>query len=149
MTHTVPMPKNTACTPASKIDPKYKLPGDDCFYGYDTFDAADKGNAAYFGHKVLALSYGGTLQLLGMKGATYDPKVDDDPSNTGTSWVRLAGVSSDQTTLTLALPPAFLPTWAAGDHIVVTTTDYLPTHNEERVIDHLAGNTMVVLHGAR
>ena len=71
MTHTVPMPKDMACIKASAINPAYKLPGDDCFYGYDSFDAADKGKAAYFGHKVLALSYGGTIQLLGMKGATY------------------------------------------------------------------------------
>jgi hypothetical protein len=142
MTHTVPTPKNMACTKASSIDPMYKLPGDDCFYGYDTLDTADKGNAAYFGHKVLALSYGGTLQLFGTKGATYDPMVDDDPSNTGTSWVRLAGVAADQKTLTLSDPVA---TWAAGDHIIVTTTDYMPTHNEEMVIDHLVGNTMVVL----
>ena len=68
MTHTVPMPKNMACTKASSIDPSYKLPGDDCFYGYDSFDAADKGKPAYFGHKVLALSYGGTMQLVGSEG---------------------------------------------------------------------------------
>ncbi len=142
MTHTVPMPKDMACTKASSIDPKYKLPGDDCFYGYDSFDATDKGKPAYFGHKVLALSYGGTIQLLGMKGATYDTTKDSDPSSTGTSWVRLNGVSSDKTTLTLNTPVA---TWAAGDHIVVTTTDYMPTHNEEAVIDHLVGNNMVVL----
>ena len=142
MNHSVPMPKNMACVKASSINPQFKLPGDDCFYGYDSFDAADKGKPAYFGHKVLALSYGGTIRLLGMKGATYDPMIDGDPSNSGTSWVRLAGISTDQTTLTLSVP---VPTWTAGDHIVVTTTDYMPTHNEERVIDHLVGNTMVVL----
>jgi hypothetical protein len=142
MTHTVPTPKNMACVKASSINPMYKLPGDDCFYGYDTFDAADGKDPAYFGHKVLALSYGGTIQLLGMKGGTYDPKVDDDPSNTGTSWVRLANIGTDNKTLTLSSP---VPTWTAGDHIVVTTTDYMPTHNEEMTIDHLVGNTMVVL----
>ncbi len=142
MTHTVPMPKNMACTKASSIDPTYKLPGDDCFYGYDSFDTADKGKPAYFGHKVLALSYGGTIQLLGMKGATYDTKTDGDPSNTGTSWMRLTNVSTDQKTITVSKSPS---TWAAGDHIVVTTTDYLPTHNEERVIGHLVGTNMVVL----
>ena len=36
--------------------------------------------------------------LLGVKGATYDPMVDDDPSNTGTSWVRLTEVAADQKT---------------------------------------------------
>ena len=142
MTHTVPMPKDMACKKASSIDPKYKLPGDDCFYGYDSLDAADKGKAAYFGHKVLALSYGGTLQLLGVKGATYDTKADDDPSSTGTSWMRLTNVSADQKTITLSKS---VTTWAAGDHIVVTTTDYMPTHNGEMVIDHLVGTNLVVL----
>ena len=131
MTHTVPMPKDMACKKASSIDPKYKLPGDDCFYGYDSFDAADKGKAAYFGHKVLALSYGGTIQLLGMKGATYDVKVDGDPGDTGTSWVRLNGsLSKGATSLSLSRAVD----WAAGDQIVVTTTDYMPTHSEQLTI---------------
>ena len=51
MQHMVPMPKNGPCTKASSIDLKYKLPGDDCFYGYDPLDAADEkgGTPAYFG----------------------------------------------------------------------------------------------------
>ena len=145
MRHTVPSPKNGSCVTASSIDPSYKLPGDDCFYPYDSFDAGDAGKEAYFGHKVLALSYGGTMQFLGVKGATYDPTVDNDPSQTGQSWVRLAGVSSDKKTLTLS---AAVPTWKAGDHIVVTTTDYLPTHNEEVCIDHLENNNLDVVLGA-
>ena len=143
--HQVPNPKNTTCTKASQIDPSYKLPGDDCFYKYDSFDASDAGKEAYFGHKVLALSYGGKIQFLGKKGATYDINVDSDPSNTGQSWVRLAGVSSDSKTLTLSQA---MTTWKAGDHIVVTTTDYLPTHNEEVCIDHLENGGLTVVLGA-
>ena len=146
MTHTVPSPKNGSCVTASSINPLYKLPGDDCFYPYDSFDTADSGKAAYFGHKVLAISYGGTIQFLGVKGATYSTQVDNDPSQTGQSWVRLAGISSDMKTLTLS---AAVPTWRMGDHIVVTTTDYLPTHNEEAVIQSLSpDNTMVTLQSA-
>ena len=141
--HMVPTPKNGTCVKASQIDPRYTLPGDDCFYQYDRFDAKDatSNRAAYFGHKVLALSYGGTLQLFGVKGATYDAQVDADPSKTGTSWVRLAGLSADLKTLTLSAP---VPTWAPGDHILVTTTDYMPTHNEERVIGQVNGTTVVL-----
>ena len=36
----------------------------------DTNDRANNPNA-YFGHKVLALSYGGTIQLFGKKGVRY------------------------------------------------------------------------------
>ena len=131
MNHTVPMPKNMACVKASSINPQFKLPGDDCFYGYDSFDAADKGKPAYFGHKVLALSYGGTIRLLGMKGATYDVMVDGDPGNTGTSWVRLNGtVSPTNTSLSLSRAVD----WAPGDQIVLTTTDYMPTHSEQLTV---------------
>jgi hypothetical protein len=133
--HMVPEEKNGKCVPASQIDPSYKLPGDDCFYGYDTFDATDGKNPAYFGHKVLAISYGGKVQFLGTKGATYSQNIDSDPANTGESWVRLTGVSADKKTLTLS---SAVPTWRAGDHIVITTTDYLPTHNEEAVIQSLS-----------
>ena len=45
-------------------------------------------SGAFFGHKVLAASHGGTLQLFGKKG-TSGASVDADPSNSGTSWVRL------------------------------------------------------------
>ena len=147
MSHTVPPVKNAKCVTASSIDPAYKLPGDDCFYPYDTFDATDGTKHAYFGHKVLALSYGGNLQFLGVKGATYDPQVDQDPSQTGQSWVRLAGITTNQTSQTLTLSAA-VPTWKPGDHILVTTTDYLPTHNEEVCIDHLENNNMNVVLGA-
>lgn len=81
--HMVPTPKNGKCTPASKFGPG-DIPVGDCFYQYDSFENNKKPDG-YFGHKVLALSYGGTLQLFGVKGATYDTQVDNTPSATGTS----------------------------------------------------------------
>ena len=43
----------------------------DCFYSYEALDPSDQKTnpTAYFGHKALAVSYGGTLQLFGQKGA--------------------------------------------------------------------------------
>ena len=56
----------------------------DCFYQYDDPGKSD----LYFGRKVLAVSYGGTLQLFGKKGSTFDG-LDPTPSSTGKSWTRL------------------------------------------------------------
>ena len=89
----------------------------------------------YFGNKVLAVSYGGTLKLAGYKGATYDGQ-DKDPLNSGWSWIRLADGHSLQkgaTSLTLERDPA--GKWGAGDELVVTTTDYVPGHSEKLAID--------------
>jgi hypothetical protein len=108
----------------------------DYFYQYPTFDPSDGDKPAYFGHKVLAVSYGGTLQLFGKKGSTIcdgsDPKSqacqdDADPSNTGTSWVRLnASLIPSATSLTVDRPVD----WQKNDQIVVTTTDYVAAHSE-------------------
>ncbi len=108
-----------------------QLPGGvtDCFYQYEplVFDGGGT-TPGYFGYKVLAVSYGGTLHLFGKKGATYTTLL---PSNSGTSWARLnsplaAGGSS------LVLDRAV--NWVPGDQIVVTTTDYLPGHSEQLTI---------------
>ena len=115
------------------------LPGGvtDCFYRYDTLDMSDGTRPAFFGHKVLAVSYGGTLQLFGKRGATYSGRElsqckETDASCAGTSWVRLGGSlkPGDQT-----LTVAGVVDWQDKDHIVVTTTDFLPGHSEELVID--------------
>ncbi len=113
------------------------LPGviNDCFYDYDTLDPGDV-TGAYFGHKVLAVSYGGTLQLFGKKGATYTGSAltgcqESDPSCTGTSWVRLnknALPGDKQLQVDGAVD------WQGGDNIVLTTTDYLPDHSEQLTI---------------
>src|SRR5579862_6460641 len=127
---------------------------DDCFYQYDPmpFDygkttggsgkcSVGDGNCGYYGYKVLGVGYGATLQLYGKKGATYDTTVD--PTNTGTSWVRLNNCNpnvSDPTmqcnkgvlqpganTLVLSKPVD----WQKNDNIVIGSTDYLPGHAEQ------------------
>ncbi len=145
-------PKNADCAP-SDVD-KYGqfLPKGDCFYQYEIFDAKDKAanKPAYFGHKVLAVSFGGSLQLFGSEGTTYrvgdcnpsDPTNECNPANTGTSWRRLTAV--DGKTLTLNHPENAIQ-WKQGDHVVVTTTDYLPGHSEEVVLEKDSINNKIYL----
>lgn len=125
-------------TYATNMDPKSCNPMDltngvkECFYPYVPIDAKDKGTDAYFGHKVLAVSYGGTLEMFGSKGAIFPgattPCTESDPSCSGTSWARLDG---DLTPGMETLKVDRVVDWKSGDHIVVTTTDYLPGHSEE------------------
>ena len=111
-----------------------KLPGNvnDCFYDYDTLDNGDVAGA-YFGHKVLALAYGGVIQLFGKKGATYASQSltgcqESSPSCTGTSWVRL---SKNALPKDMEIQVSGAVDWQTGDNIVLTTTDYLPDHSEQ------------------
>ena len=106
---------------------------DDYFYAYDplTFDGAidPTYGVGYFGYKVLAVSYGGTLKLFGRKGATYaTPECGVAPTSSGSSWARLdksAAIGDRQLIVDRPL------TLKAGDQIVVTTTDYMPGHSEQ------------------
>lgn len=103
------------------------LPGSvtDRFYQYVQHDNT-MGETGFFGRKVLAVSFGGTLKLYGNKGAKYGDGIPNYDS--GTSWVRLKNDKDASKTL------IFLDRdvdWEAGDRIVVTTTDYLPGHSEE------------------
>jgi hypothetical protein len=122
---------------------KVALPGgvSDFFYQYEPLLYDDGGPVkGFFGYKVLAVSYGGTLQLFGKKGATY---ASVDSSNSGTSWVRLNQTLQPGDT-TLALDRAV--DWQPGDQIVVTTTDYLPGHSEQLTIASVgAGGTSVTV----
>ena len=151
------LPKNAACksSPETYSD---LLPGGDCFYQYEVQDVQDRtnGKKAYFGHKVLAVSFGGTLNLYGAKGAIYqapgqcDPEVpanECNPANTGTSWRRLTGVANGGKTLTLNNPTSSSPKvdWKKDDHVVVTTTDYLASHSEERILAEDAANNQIEL----
>jgi len=92
----------------------------------------------YFGRKTLAVSYGGTLRLFGKKGSTFDTDaLDPDPENTGTSWTRLV--------TNLAAKGATFDVngvvdWEEGDHIVITSTDYLPGHVEEAIVSTVTPN---------
>jgi len=122
------------------------LPGGvkDCFYAYHPINFDGGNPTAYFGYKVLAVSYGGSLQLFGLKGASYDSTTNNDPSNSGTSWARLAANltgSGSETTLTLDRPV----TWQKNDQIVVSSTDYMPAHSELLTLsENATGNTITV-----
>lgn len=88
------------------------------------------GQVGYFGNKVLAVSYGGTLQLIGYKGTNDNWPYE--PEDSGVSWMRLAdgrSLEKDDPSLTLEKDPK--GRWSKGDEIVVTTTDYLPGHSEK------------------
>jgi hypothetical protein len=125
----VPMKQmpNMACTPASS---ELGLPNNDCFYQYEMLEAGGSAGA-YFGKKVLAVSAGGSLMLRGAKGIRTGT-IETNPADSGTSWGRLTTtLMGGETSFTVDRP---MPGWAAGDHIVVTTTDYLPSHTEELVI---------------
>ena len=93
----------------------------------------------YFGNKVLAVSFGATLDLAGFKGATDVPYVGPDALDSGTSWMRLKegySLEEGETSLFVERPPG--AKWMAGDEIVVTTTDYLPGHSEKLRIKKVA-----------
>jgi len=110
----------------------------DCFYQYMPADNVP-GETGFFGRKVLAVSYGGTLKLFGKKGATYKEGVQNWDS--GMSWVRLddRDLKPDKDILTLDRPVD----WEEGDRVVVTTTDYLPGHSEELEIIKKLGPEMI------
>ena len=63
-----------SCTPAKK------MPGgvDDCFYAYKPLNFDGANSHAYFGYKTLGISWGGSLQLYGAKGASYDTTTNND-----------------------------------------------------------------------
>ena len=57
----------------------------DCFYQYDN----PSNSELYFGRKVLAVSYGGSLQLFGKKGSTFDGLDPNAFEHRQKSWTRL------------------------------------------------------------
>ena len=128
------MPHNNTCVPASNF---HSSPvGKDCFYQYEVLDENDP-PGAFFGRKVLAVSYGGTLLLTGRKGIRSG-RVAADPADSGTSWVRLVDTLSPGNR-SFHVDRA-VPSWSIGDHLVLTSTDYLPGHSEEVVIQSLASD---------
>ncbi len=132
---------NNDCSMMTKWPPsctKSDLPGqvNDCFYPYMPLDYDDgvSGNppaAGFFGYKVLAVSYGGTLQLFGKKGASYAGGLDDKPWASGTSWARLNSNIGPGTSTSSTMVLDRIVDWAPGDKVVITTTDYLPGHSEQ------------------
>jgi hypothetical protein len=144
----------------------------DNFYQYGTQHNENAHAKAYYGYKVLGVGYGGALRLYGKKGTTRGADIDAgrvapepslDPKNpvatrkitdTGTSWTRLAGAAKREANLTpggkaLVVSHAVEGDWQPGDRIVVTTTDYLPNHSEELVIDTVSGDTVNVKDGVK
>jgi hypothetical protein len=116
----------------------------DCFYQYDNPNKSD----LYFGRKVLAVSYGGTLQLFGKKGSTFDG-LDPTPSSTGKSWTRL---TTNLAMGEMTFQVAGQVDWTGGDHILISPTDYLPGHAEEAVIadaeyDSAADSSSITISG--
>ena len=117
----------------------------DYFYKYGSmmFDGGlTDGRVGHFGYKVLGLSYGGILELRGYKGATGGNTTD--PTSSGTSWVRLAADAPAGAT-ELTLSRSVQGDWKSGDRIVVTTTDYVPDHSEERTIGTVTGNKITLV----
>ena len=119
---------------------KMKLPGDveDCFYRYLSPNGSAE-ETGFFGRKVLAVSYNGTLKLFGKKGASYE---EDIPNwNSGMSWVRLKDDKDAKPEKTIIRLDREVD-WQEGDRIVITTTDYLPGHSEElQIVEKLGENS--------
>ena len=111
---------------------EHGAPITDYFYRYEPLPYDDGGaQKGYFGYRVLALSYGGTLKLFGKRGATSAAL---DPMDSGTSWVRLAkSVTKGDDILVLDREVD----WKEEDQIVLTTTDYLPGHSEELTVQEV------------
>jgi hypothetical protein len=116
--------------------------------------ASPAAKVGYFGSKVLAVSFGGALNLNGFKGSADEgSKADNDPTYSGMSWMRL----DDGTHLPNDMSPPNSPEllflerdpgakWQEGDEIVVTSTDYLPSHSEKLRIVNYKGGQIVPFH---
>ena len=147
---------NANSTPAS-CTVTTGLPGgvNDCFYKYDTLPYDDVGI-----QRLLRLQ--GPCGVVRRHAAALRLERRDlsrtavVPSNTGTSWVRLnnCGVlgasncnasvlqpGASTTTLLLSSPVD----WKMGDQIVVTTTDYLPSHSEQMTLAADANGNKITL----
>ena len=134
------------CTTEHQADSSY--PGTDCFYQYEKLADSDPANA-YFGRKVLAVSWGGSMILKGKKGIRDGMPIANTPSDSGTSWVRLID-NLTKPTMTFHVDRP-VPTWGNNDHIVLTSTDYLPSHSEEVVIASVGSDsegTLITLQDA-
>jgi hypothetical protein len=110
------------------------------------------GQVGYFGNKVLAVSYGGSLYLTGYKGTTNqtrEAQQDGNALSSGRSWRRLAdghSLAAGATVLYMQydndLDPALVDLgWKQNDEIVVTTTDYLPGHSERLQVNTIGSSS--------
>lgn len=129
--------------------------GNAFFEGYNAlnYDYSSNDIPNYFGYKVFAVSYGGSVQLFGRKGVAKEDLVPqgqttcDTPANqydvdewaklSGQSWARLdQTVAAGDTTLTLDRAVD----WSEGDRLVIGTTDWYPGHSEVAEV-HFASTT--------
>lgn len=132
-----------ATNPCSSTTPNAK--GDNPrFEGYGeplNFDGATSSKPNLFGYKVFAVSYSGSVELFGKKGTT--PEEPSQPvascptptnqydvnawaSLSGSSWARLQPTGTTLGTLTLDRSVD----WGDGDQLMVTTSDWYPSHSE-------------------
>ena len=127
---------NKVCLPPEEGGTPGTCKPEDYFYQYKPLPQDGGDMNAFFGYKVLGVSYGGTLRLFGKKGSTFS---ELESSDSGMSWARLDGsINKGATQLKVDKPVD----WAVGDRIVVTTTDYLPGHSEVLEIIAPAVDTM-------
>ncbi len=141
---------NKCCTGSDLTDPCNETCGsfqeNALFEGYKNLNYDE----SFFGFKVLAVSYGGSVELFGKKGVANGDFVDPSdrqsacatPPNqydvkewallSGGSWARLAQTAeSGQKTLMLDRDVgAGNGGWESGDQLVVATTDWHPSHTE-------------------
>src|SRR5262249_14240218 len=81
--------------PATCAKKEFRKNFTECFYQYTPLPYDNGAPQGFFGYKVLAVSFGGTLKLFGRRGAVYSDdnadaaKCATDPACTGTSWARL------------------------------------------------------------
>ena len=131
------------------------------FEGYssdDTHHTTIQKNSGDFGRKVLAVSYGGSLQLFGNKGAFYSgpssltscPIPSAPYKNTNiqnwanlsqTSWARLnSNAAQFSKSITLDRPV----NWSPGDTIIVGATDWHVGHSEVAIVQNISNETLTL-----
>ncbi len=111
---------------------------------------------APFGYKVLAVTYGGSLELFGAKGvaatdrtdpslpdttcAVPTPSAQDDPTAwaalSGGGWARL-DATAPAASSSIAIDRVV--NWQQGDKLVVASTDWHASHSEQVVIAGITG----------
>lgn len=136
----------SGCVPGDVLDKsgtaKVTFPGadkpEDYFYKYKPLITDEDLNVtSYFGRKVIAVAYGGTLLMFGGKGIE-----DSADKNGGKSWVRLDGSLKTGDSVLKVEPEV---DWQPGDRIVVTTTDFLPSHSEQFTVQEVKADKKTIV----
>jgi hypothetical protein len=150
----------SSTTPTPEVDNNALFEGHvDHGAGGLPFDAG-----AAFGYKVLAVGYGGSLELFGAKGVA--PQYRTDPSVRQTTcevptpeaqhdheaWAALSGESWARLNATALAGSGNVVldrsvAWEPDDEVVITTTDWHTSHTEVRRINNNDGNGQLTLNG--